>query len=149
MTDKKHINKSHNKTLLLYHVVLPAKYRRHVFSDRVFKTMLDVCIKIEEAYELWFLEIGNDEDHVHFMVQWVPTMSVTKIVTIIKSITAREILKEHRDEIRKRIWSWSLRTSGYYVNTVWAFAWEQTIRNYIKNQGIDKYQVQFQKQLDQ
>lgn len=28
-----HILKSHNKTLLLYHLVFPAKYRKEVFSD--------------------------------------------------------------------------------------------------------------------
>jgi REP element-mobilizing transposase RayT len=148
MKEKQHINKSHNRTLLLYHIVLPAKYRRHVFSDEVFETILKVCKKMEEIYELWFLEIGNDEDHIHFMVQWVATMSVTKIVTMIKSIVGREVLKEHRNEIRKQLWWWNLRTSWYYANTVWAFAGEQTIRNYIKNQWISKYKVRFKKELD-
>jgi REP element-mobilizing transposase RayT len=39
-----------------------------------------------------FLEIGTDKDHVHFLVQSVPTYSVTKIISTIKSITAREIM---------------------------------------------------------
>ena len=30
-----HIHKSHNKTLLLYHIVFPAKYRRKVFDSSV------------------------------------------------------------------------------------------------------------------
>ena len=37
------------------------------------------------------LEIDNDEDHVHFMIQGIPTMSITSIVQIIKSITTRQI----------------------------------------------------------
>lgn len=37
------------------------------------------------------LEIGKDKDHVHFLVQSVPTYSVTKIIRTIKSVTAREI----------------------------------------------------------
>jgi REP element-mobilizing transposase RayT len=53
----------------------------------------DVCIEIEERYQVKFLEIGTDKDHVHFLVQSVPTYSVTKIISTIKSITAREIFK--------------------------------------------------------
>ena len=38
-----------------------------------------------------FLEIGVDENHVHFLVQSVPTYSPKKIIQVIKSLTAREI----------------------------------------------------------
>jgi len=33
-------------------------------------------------------------DHVHILVQSIPTITVSRIVTIIKSITAKEIFKE-------------------------------------------------------
>jgi REP element-mobilizing transposase RayT len=56
-------------TLLLYHIVLPAKYRRKVFSEEVAKSLLEICETIEEMYEIYFLEIGSDEDHVHFLIQ--------------------------------------------------------------------------------
>ena len=55
--------------------------------------MKEVCLEIEKRYEIKFLEIGTDKDHVHFLVQSVPKYSVTQIVTKIKSITAREIFK--------------------------------------------------------
>ena len=42
----------------------------------MFDTLLTTCIQIEQAYEMRFLEIGNDEDHVHFMIQGIPTMSI-------------------------------------------------------------------------
>ena len=86
-----HIYKSHNKTLLLYHFVFPAKYRKEVFDPKVDTTLKEVCLGISDRYEIHFIEIGNDLDYVHFLVQSVPALSVTRIVTIIKSITAREI----------------------------------------------------------
>lgn len=52
-------------------------------------------------YNLW--KIGTDEDHIHFMVQSVPSMSVSKIVQIIKSITAREVIVSH-PEVKKALW---------------------------------------------
>ena len=87
-----HIHKSHNKSLLLYHFVCPIKYRRTVFTSEVSKTFKAVCLKIEGRYELHFLEIGIDGNHVHFLIQSVPTNSPKKIISAIKSITAKEIL---------------------------------------------------------
>ena len=86
-----HIYKRHNKTLLLYHLVFPVKYRRKVIDGVISEYIKEVCLKIGERYEIQFIEIGTDEDHVHFLVQSVPTMSVSNIVRIIKSLTANLI----------------------------------------------------------
>ena len=75
----------------MYHIVCPAKYRRMVFSELVDAKLKEVCTEIEKRYEITFLEIGTDSDHVHFLVQSVPTYSPKQIVQIIKSLTAREI----------------------------------------------------------
>lgn len=72
-------------TLLLYHLVFPAKYRRKVFDESVDKTLKSICLEIADRYEIHFIEKGNDLDHVHFLVQSVPMLSVTKIVTIIET----------------------------------------------------------------
>ena len=129
-----HILKSHNKTLLLYHLVFPSKYRRKVFTKKIEKSLIEVCRDIGERYEINFIEIGNDEDHIHFLVQGIPNMPISKIVQIIKSITAREIFLKHK-EIKKLLWGGNLWTSGFYANTVGQFANEETIRKYVKNQG--------------
>ena len=39
-----YIHKSHNVTILLYHLVLPAKYRRVVFDEQVDEVVKDVCL---------------------------------------------------------------------------------------------------------
>ncbi len=129
-----HIYKSHNKSLLMYHLVFPAKYRRKVFSNAVEISLRDICLGIGRRYEIHFVEIGMEEDHVHFLVQSIPTLSVSRIVTIIKSITAREIFKSHK-EVKKELWGAALWTSGYYANTVGQFASAEVIKKYVANQG--------------
>jgi len=84
----KFIHKSHNVSVLLYHIVCPAKYRRAVFTPPVDQKLKEVCLEISHRFEITFLEIGTDHDHVHFLVQSVPLDSPKKIVQIIKSITA-------------------------------------------------------------
>ncbi len=89
------VYKRHNETLLLFHLVFPVKYRRKVINGKISDYIEEVCLEIGERYEIQFVEIGTDEDHVHFLVQSVPTMAVSKIVQIIKIITAREVFKNY------------------------------------------------------
>ena len=140
-----HIHKPHNKTLLLYHLVFPVKYRRKVITDSVSESLKKVCLEISKRYELRFVEIGCDEDHIHFLVQSVPNVSVTPIVTIIKSLTAREIFDIH-PEAKEILWGGNFWTSGYYANTVGSHGTEDIIQNYVKTQGRE-YMKMYRQQL--
>jgi REP element-mobilizing transposase RayT len=131
------IHKSHNVSVLLYHIVCPAKYRRVVLSPEVDQKLKEVCAEISKRYEITFLEIGTDKDHVHFLVQSVPMYSPKKIVQIIKSITAREIFAAC-PEVKKKLWGGELWTDGYYISTVGQHGNEQMISRYIKEQGREK-----------
>ncbi len=73
------IRKSHNVSVLLYHIVCPAKNRKVVLTEKVDQVLRKVCLEISDRYELVFVEIGSDRDHVHFLMQSVPTYSVPKI----------------------------------------------------------------------
>ena len=140
-----HILRRHNKSLLLYHIVFPAKYRRKVITQAVEVTLKEACLGIGDRYEIGFIEIGVDEDHVHFLVQSVPTIPPGRIVQIIKSITAREINRQN-PEVKKVLWGGQIWTTGYYINTVGAYANEDVIRTYVEKQG-KRYQKIYNAQL--
>ena len=142
-----HILKSHNKTLLLYHLVFPVKYRREIFTESVSESLKRICLAISARYEIHFVEIGMEENHVHFLVQGVPSMSVTQIVMTIKSITARRIFLLHK-EVKIRLWGGNLWTSGYYANTVGQYGNMEAIQRYIANQGSYKKLLEQQPLLD-
>ena len=135
-----HILKRHNKTLLLYHLVCPAKYRRKVFSEVVEATLKETCLGIARRYELHFVEIGTDEDHVHFLIQSVPMMLPQRMVQTVKSITAKEIFNLH-PKVKRMLWGGKFWTSGYYLNTVGQYANENVISQYVKNQGKNYTQI--------
>ena len=128
------IRKSHNVSILVYHFVCPAKYRRAVIDEKVDQVLKEVCLEIVTRYQIEFLEIGTDKDHVHFLVQSVPSYSPTKIITIIKSLTAKEVFAR-APSVKKQLWGGEFWTDGYYVGTVGQHATEETIRQYVKNQG--------------
>ncbi len=132
-----HITKRHNKTLLLYHLVCPLKYRKSVITKEIGESLQEICLQISERYEINFVEIGYESDHVHFLVQSVPNLNVSEITKTIKSITAKQLFQKH-PEIKAKLWGGNLWSSGYYANTVGQYGNEEVIRKYIERQGEQK-----------
>ena len=143
-----HKIKRHNNTLLLYHMVLPLKYRKQVISKEVGESLKEVCLEISKRYEIEFIEIGYESDHVHFLIQSVPTKSVSEIVRVVKSLTARELYQRH-PEIKAKLWGGNFWTSGYYANTVGQYGNEEVIKRYVQEQGkANEYKKVYKKQIE-
>jgi REP element-mobilizing transposase RayT len=142
-----YIHKSHNVSVLIYHFVCPTKYRRVVFDEAVDAELCDICNEIAKRYEIVFLEIGVDKDHVHFLVQSVPMYSPKKVIQTIKSITAREIFRRI-PSVREQLWGGEFWSEGYFVSTVGRHGDEKTLREYVKKQSADQnYKPLHQQQL--
>ena len=109
-----------------------------MFDDQVDEVLKEACLEIGKRYQVKFLEIGTNKDHVHFLVQSVPTYRVTNLVTMIKSLTAREIFKRC-PQVKKKLWGGEFWTDGYFASTVGKHGNEETISGYVKKQGM-KYQ---------
>ena len=132
----------------MYHIVCPAKYRRAVFTPPVDRKLKDVCLEIGKRFEVTFLEIGTDADHVHFLVQSVPTYSPKRIVQLIKSITAREIFRAC-PEVKKQLWGGEFWSDGYFISTVGKHGNEDVIKRYIQEQGAEsQYEQLYEEQLN-
>ena len=141
------VRKSHNVSVLIYHYVCPARYRRVVFDQKVEKILKEICLEIARRYEIEFIEIGTEKDHVHFLIQSVPTYSPKKIIQIVKSLTAREIYKRS-PEVKRKLWGGKFWTDGYYVSTVGRYGSEETVGRYVKEQGSqEEYQQIHEQQL--
>ncbi len=80
-----------------------------------------------------------DKNHVHFFIQSVLTYSVTKLVTVIKSISAREIFKRC-PQVKKQLWGGEFWSDGYFANTVGQHGDENMVKIYVKNQGKEYLQ---------
>jgi REP element-mobilizing transposase RayT len=146
--NSEYVHKSHNVSVLLYHLVCPTKYRRALVTVPVETTLGKICAHLETCYEITFLEIGSDLDHVHFLVHSVPTLSPSRLAQIIKSISARE-LRARLPGLRDELWGAAFWSSGYFVNTVSRHGNEATIRLYVQQQGVAQdYRVVHSRQLE-
>jgi REP element-mobilizing transposase RayT len=140
-----YIHKKHNVSVLLYHLVCPAKYRQVVFTEEVDKVLKEVCMEISKRYEIKFIEIGTDDNHVHFLIQTVPMYSPSRLSQVVKSITAREVFGRV-PEVKKKLWGGEFWTKGYFINTVGKHGNEEVIRNYVREQGQDGEYIQIHRQ---
>jgi REP element-mobilizing transposase RayT len=113
------------------------KYRKGIITKEIGESLKEICLEISERYEIHFIEVGYESNHVHFLVQSVPNLSVSEIARTIKSITAKQLFQKH-PEIQLKLWGGKFWTSGYYSNTVGQYANEEVIRKYVESQGQQK-----------
>ena len=136
-----YIRKSHNVTYIMYHIVCPIKYRKMVINEEVDRALKEVCLELENTHEIYFAEIGTDGDHVHFLIQTVPSYSPSEVVKTIKGITGREVFKRC-PEVKKQLYGGQFWTDGYFLSTVGKHTNEEAIAEYVKNQGKKEDYVQ-------
>lgn len=137
-----------NVSVLMYHLVCSAKYRRVVMSDYVDELLKDVCLEIEKRWDINFLEIGVDRDHAHFLIKSVPTYSPSKVVQKVNSVTNREVFAR-APEVKSKLWSGEFWGKDYFVNTVGQHGSEKVIAGYVKGQGEESdYHMLHKGQMD-
>ena len=146
--ESRYLHKRHNVSVLMYHLVCSAKYRCVVMSDRVDELLKEVCLDIEKRWEIYFLEIGVDGDHAHFLIQSVPTYSPSRVAQKVKSVTAREVFSR-APEVKSKLWGGEFWGKGYFMNTVGQNGSEKVIAAYVKGQGgKSDYHVLHKRQMD-
>jgi len=131
----------HKVYVIKYHLVFVVKYRKDLFlRDDYVGFLRGLLVEIEKRYFLKSETVGFDEDQVHILVQAAPRYSPSKVMQIVKSITARELFKKF-PEIKDELWGGEFWSDGGYIGTVGEGANADIIRNYIKNQGRKETQV--------
>jgi len=139
---------SHHVFRLMYHFVWIPKYRHKVFTEPYRSSLKGIIEKIGYDYNIGIEELEVPVDHIHLVVRSEPKVSPSKIMQIIKSISAREFFKRY-PEIKKRyFWGGKLWTQSYFVETI-GNASEEVIKEYVRNQlaAMDKQESKW-KQLE-
>lgn len=72
-------------------------------------------------------------DHVHLFISAPPTIAPTKIVKILKSVSAYWIFKAFPNLKKSKFWGSGLWSKGYYVGTAGAVS-SEIIQKYIQSQ---------------
>ena len=131
----------HKVYSIKYHLMFCIKYRKDLFQDENIIDFLKETLKqIGLRYYFVFETIGVDENHIHLLVQSAPRYSPSRVVQIIKSISAKEIFKKF-PEVEKELWGGEFWNDGGYIGTVGEGTNADIIRSYIRKQGRQTEQL--------
>ena len=119
-------------------MVTAVKYRKALLDKGIEECIKQTLKGISERYEIAIDEIGFDQNHIHIFCGAPPKLAPLRIISIIKSITARKVFEKYPKLKKDELWGGQFWSAGKYIGTVGEATSENTIRNYIKNQSMDK-----------
>ena len=123
-------------------MVTAVKYRKVLLNSAVEDCIKETLKGISERYEIVIDEVGFDQNHIHLFCGAPPRMSPLRVISIIKSITARQIFKQFPKLKIEELWGGEFWSDGKYIGTIGEATSEKTIRKYIRNQSLDKEEIE-------
>ena len=75
-------------------MVKAVKYRKALLNSKIEECIMETLKGISERYEIIIDEVGFDQNHIHILCGVPPWMDPLRVISIIKSITARKIFEK-------------------------------------------------------
>ena len=109
-------SKNRHKYLLQYHIIFVCKYRKKLLmskqiSDDIKQFSYEICQKHKAVIR--YME--TDKDHIHYMIETESTISISKIVNLMKSYTTYHIWEKYPNYLRNISGKSILFPKGYFV----------------------------------
>lgn len=118
-----------------YHIVWCVKYRHKVLTPEIEKRLYEILNKIAEDNDFQILQCNSDLDHIHLLINCSPQHYIPDILKALKGVSARLIMKEYGEELKKKLRNGHLWNPSYFIATV-SENTEEQIRGYIQNQKV-------------
>ena len=97
-------SKNRHKYLLQYHIIFVCKYRKKLLvSEHISDDIKQFSYEICQRHKVIIRYMETDKDHIHYMVETEPTMSVSKIVNLMKGYTTYHVWERYPNYLRKRV----------------------------------------------
>ena len=132
----------HSVYQIRYHMVTAVKYRKALLHSEVEACIRETLKGICKRYEIIIDEVGFDQNHIHIFCGAAPKISPLRVISIIKSITARKVFESFPKFKKEHLWGGEFWSDGKYIGTVGEATSEKVIRTYIRNQGVDKNELE-------
>lgn len=120
--------------LMHVHLVFVTRYRRPVFTKVILKYLKEIFKDVCFDFEANLVEFDGGTDHVHLLVEYLPKVSVSRLVNSLKGVSSRLLRKQNYPSIRNALWGKSLWSPSYFAGTCGG-APLTVIKQYIEQQA--------------
>jgi len=116
----------------MIHLVWVPKYRKRILKGKQSRRIDELLRLCAESNGWKVLELNVQQDHVHMVIQFVPTIAVSKMVQLLKGKSSR-VIREEFPELEEVYWGDSFWADGYFAETAGKCD-IQVVLDYVKNQ---------------
>ena len=130
-----YVSENHSKHLIMCHLIFVCKYRKQLLIPEISEDIKQMSYEICKKHNIIIKEMETDKNHIHYMIETEPTISISKIVNLLKSYTTFHIWEKHSNFLSGHFWKErTFWTDGYFICSIGSVS-EKTLKEYIKNQG--------------
>jgi len=130
-----YITTNRSKHYLKCHLILVTKYRRNILVGQLNDDLKSIFSSIADDSDFEIEVMESDINHIHFLVRYIPRLSISQLVRRLKQESIRQLWLLHSTTLRQYYWYRNLLWSdGYFVCSI-GEASPETIRQYILSQG--------------
>jgi putative transposase len=130
-----YIRTNRSKHYLKIHLIFVCKYRKPLLMGNLNEDMKTILENITNNSDFSIEVMESDINHIHFLIRYIPRLSVSSIVRKLKQESTKQIWSLYSDVLSQEFWLektfWS---DGYFACSI-GEASPDTIREYILNQG--------------
>jgi putative transposase len=118
-------------------LVFTPKFRRSVFTDPILTRCEQIMRATCDKFGAELVEFNGEADHVHLLVHYPPSMTLSTLVGSLKGVSARLLRKEFSAHIRQYLWGDHFWSPSYFAASCGG-APLAIIEEYIENQQRPK-----------
>lgn len=133
---KKYKSNSHCKFLLKAHIIFVTKYRKKLLVNQVEVDMKQILFDIanEADFKIETME-SEDGNHIHLLIDYPPTLTISSIVNRLKSLSTVRIWDRYQGFLSNNFWKERTFWSDDYFACSTGDVSTETIKRYIEEQG--------------
>ena len=120
--------------MLHVHLVFVTKYRRQVFNRLILDELQVIFERVCEDFGANLVEFNGEGDHVHLLVDYPPTITVSKLVNSLKGVSSRLIRKQNYPSVQSALWGKQLWSPSYFAGSCGGASLD-VIKQYIEQQA--------------
>ncbi|MBU2617013.1 MAG: IS200/IS605 family transposase [Nanoarchaeota archaeon] len=125
----------HSVGKIMMHLEWCTKYRYKMFRKLEYQNLVSACIRrAASLHQIKIIELNVQSEHVHCIVNFEFTLSASKVLQILKGLSAK-LFFEHHKKARLRYPRGHLWSRGKFASSV-GFVQLDVVQNYIRTQGI-------------
>ena len=99
------------------HLVFVTKYRRGALTKSMLERLRQVFMEVCEDFGVMLVEMDGEDDHVHLLVEFPPTVQLSRLVNSLKGVSSRRLRQEYASHIKRHLWGGHFWSRSYFVGT--------------------------------